>query len=284
MHEVGIVHGNLTCENILLADRTILSLKIGGFGRVKHFHEKRRNSHGHESGFAAPVHVAPGSTEEGASRSSVDIWGVACVLIEMLHEGDVTDLFDTSEEILQTFSLDFESIIKWFIGGDNILGANHLAYFAKNWKVIECIKFMQSCLQKIPSNRPTATDLLKSPFIAEQFDDLEGQTEDEVLKDYKILSEVTSWMSQAVDPHGTAVILTRREIQLNNWMDEFVAVATVLAFTKERNIMPTHPQMMKRLECWVCRDPPNTSFLEKVTIISSWEYCGPCKIAINHCP
>ncbi|XP_055347289.1 calcium-dependent protein kinase 4-like [Paramacrobiotus metropolitanus] len=274
LHDAGIVHGNLTCENVLLTARNSLHVKIAGFGRVKHFHEKRRGSHSHDAGFATPAHLAPGSDAESArSTPANDIWGVGCVVLEMLHEGQVNELFDTSEEILDIVKQDNATIIKWFTGGE--LAGSHLAYFLKNRKVIECIRFLQACLRKEATSRPNAKELVEHPFVNDNLNELEIQTEEQLLSKFRVLSKVTDWMLQAVDQTGEAVILTRKELQLCNWMDEFVAIATVLAFSNELYNVTVHPQMLKRLGCWACRDEPSGHFMEKVTIVSAWDYNGP---------
>lgn len=265
----------------MVADRLDLHLKVGGFGRVKHFHQKRKAEEIHDSGFAPTVHTAPGVATQ-KNDWAVDIWGVGCVLLEMLHEGEVTEYLDTPEEILRAMAGNSESILKWFIGGVNALGPSHLAEFLKNPKVTACVQFLKACFQKIPAQRPTAATLLEQPFIRDARDGTEYPTEEQVLQSFTILSEVSEWMFQAVDSTGEAVIVTKRDLQLNNWMDEFVAAATVVTYNTMKSEIETHPQMMKRLGCWFCRNrADNGAFLEKATIISSWDYNGPCKCSVE---
>ncbi|OQV18025.1 hypothetical protein BV898_07966 [Hypsibius exemplaris] len=279
LHAAGIVHGDLTTSSIFLTDRAKLHLKIGGFGKLhllNALHAKK--SPAQRNSFEA--HNAPETQRASSHVKDIDpksdIWNVAFILIELLHEGEREE-FASTDELLQLIGGSLDSIIMWFLGAESLLGNAHLAYFAQNRKVIECISFLKACLQRNPADRPSAVELLRSAHISENLDEKEVRPETDVLDRFTVTNNMTEWLYQAVDnTTGKKVLLTKRVVELANWMDEFVTIATVVAFHSQLMVLDTHPQMITRTDCWACREPPSAAFVEEMTVYSCWNYSEPC--------
>ena len=146
--------------------------------------------------------------------------------------------------------------------------------------MVECIAFLKACLQRNPADRPTAPELLRSAHLTEDLDEPEVCREAEVLQRFTVTNNMLEWLYQAVDVKngGRRVLLTKRVVELANWMDEFVAVATVIASHRQLIVRDAHPQMIERTACFACREPgPPTAFVEEMTVYSCWDYQEPCK-------
>ena len=142
LHKNGKIHRDLKCENLLMnKDGAVKLGDFGGTGRLTETDDKRNTFVG------SPFWMAPEVIKENDYDTAADIWSLGITAIELakghppyaqLHALRVLFLIPKNPAPV--------------LDGNN---------FSKNFK-----DFIRLCLNKNPARRPTASELLKHPFVA----------------------------------------------------------------------------------------------------------------------
>ncbi|KAH0448957.1 hypothetical protein IEQ34_022757 [Dendrobium chrysotoxum] len=144
LHGKNTVHRDIKGTNILV--NCYGEVKLADFGIAKHISSGAfiRSLRG------SPYWMAPEVImNRNGYNLSVDIWSLGCAVLEMATSKPPWSRFewmDAKHEIV--FGKDMPDI------------PDHLSSEAKN--------FVMTCLQRDPSNRPTAAQLMDHPFVREQ--------------------------------------------------------------------------------------------------------------------
>jgi len=145
MHQQNIVHRDIKPENVLIQSITAkdITLKLTDFG----FATIMNPAKGESQVLGSPLYMAPEIVRQEIYNSKVDIWSIG-VLTHILLSGCPPFFGKTKQDIYKSI---LESSPK-FGRVNNTLSANSKDFVIK-------------CLSKMPSNRPTAEQLLQHPFI-----------------------------------------------------------------------------------------------------------------------
>ncbi|XP_050235341.1 mitogen-activated protein kinase kinase kinase 20-like [Mercurialis annua] len=214
IHSHGYVHCDLKPENILLVsnDGSVdgkFVPKIGDFGLAKKIVKNRKFGDSYTGGTIA--YMAPETAADQIQETPCDIWGLGCIVFEMLTGNRVWDSHADSygfPEIPSQVSKD-----------------------AKD--------FLKSCLVKNPAFRFTAEMLLDHQFLSGLGDDYERQgSEDEVLKNS---------VETLYDSGCSHEIYESEDEMSKNSVEEYIACSIVRGFfNKARAKLNSKPQILTK--------------------------------------
>ncbi|KAL6201835.1 hypothetical protein ACLB2K_025547 [Fragaria x ananassa] len=141
LHIKGIIHGDIKGANILVGSKG--RIKLADFGT-----SKQAAISGSKPTRGTPYWMAPEVIRGTGHDFSADIWSVGCTVIEMATGNP-------------PWNQQFETIAAFFycVGTSKSHPPipEHLSSAAKD--------FLHECLQKEPTGRPSASELLKHPFL-----------------------------------------------------------------------------------------------------------------------
>ncbi|CAI9114660.1 OLC1v1015431C2 [Oldenlandia corymbosa var. corymbosa] len=139
IHDKGVIHGDIKCDNILVD--VYGCAKLADFGLAK-FTEL--NDGNFRTG--TPRWMAPEVVKNQGNVLASDIWSLGCTVLEMLtREYPYADVKDC------------ELLFRKIIGGELPGTPENLSSDAKD--------FIVKCLQYDPNARPDAAKLLEHPFV-----------------------------------------------------------------------------------------------------------------------
>ncbi|XP_061344475.1 mitogen-activated protein kinase kinase kinase 20-like [Gastrolobium bilobum] len=166
IHQAGVVHCDLKPDNILLfpssKNDAKYQLKIADFGLSK-TKEEIINAESWNFKFrGTPLYMSPESVK-GQIETSLDIWSLGCIVIEMITGLYVWRNPPTSKEMIPTID---EMMYK--------LAVLEEAPMIPNGVSEDCRDFLTKCFIKNPSQRWTASKLLHHPFLFSPYDSFRG--------------------------------------------------------------------------------------------------------------
>ncbi|CAJ1963800.1 unnamed protein product [Sphenostylis stenocarpa] len=140
LHQHGIVHCDLKCRNVLLGPSG--NVKLADFGCAKRVSDLSKSSGG------TPLWMAPEVLRNESVDFGADIWSLGCTVIEMAT-GTPPWAHDVSNPVSAVLKIAHGDAIPPFP-----------PHFSK-----EGLDFLSKCLQRDPSKRSTAEQLLNHPFV-----------------------------------------------------------------------------------------------------------------------
>lgn len=144
VHSLNLAHRDLKLENILLADRKKLIVKLTDFGFVREFNPYKRLLLSTVCGTTA--YMAPEMLKlEKYSGFAVDIWSMGVILYAMVF-GELP--FDDDDDMQMKLKI---------INDDPVLPMENVDPHA--------LELIQKMLLKDPAARPSVLEILNSPFI-----------------------------------------------------------------------------------------------------------------------
>ncbi|KAL2244068.1 UNVERIFIED_CONTAM: Mitogen-activated protein kinase kinase kinase NPK1 [Sesamum indicum] len=144
LHKNKIMHRDIKGANILVDNKACI--KLADFGASKKV-EALATVTGAKSMKGTPYWMAPEVIVQSGHSYSADIWSVGCTVIEM-----ATGKAPWSQQYQEVAALFYVGTTK-----SHPPIPEHLSAEAKD--------FLLKCLQKEPDLRPTASELLKHPFV-----------------------------------------------------------------------------------------------------------------------
>lgn len=147
LHDIGIVHGDVKCQNMLLGPRG--NIKLADFGCAKHAHEKLKSNTNHRFICGTPLWMAPEVLRNEGLNFSADIWSLGCSVIEMATGKTPWGELGVSNPMA--------AILK-------IASSNEKPSFPREFSK-DGLDFLKKCLVRIPERRSTVDELLNHPFI-----------------------------------------------------------------------------------------------------------------------
>ncbi|XP_051127662.1 mitogen-activated protein kinase kinase kinase NPK1-like isoform X2 [Andrographis paniculata] len=147
LHKNKIMHRDIKGANILVDNKGCI--KLADFGASKKV-EALATINGAKSMKGTPYWMAPEVIVQSGHSFSADIWSVGCTVIEM-----ATGKAPWSQQYQEVAALFYVGTTK-----SHPPIPDHLSDKAKD--------FLLKCLQKEPDLRPTASDLLKHPFVTQE--------------------------------------------------------------------------------------------------------------------
>lgn len=147
LHSQGVIHRDIKSANILVGQNGII--KLSDFGASKRLNIAKINPQEEicNSLKGSPYWMAPEIVRRTGHTYSADIWSVGCVAIEML----------TGQAPWSTISRSATEVLRLIEQGKKPEIPNGISEM--------CQKFIESCLQTEPIDRPTAKMLLNHPFL-----------------------------------------------------------------------------------------------------------------------
>ncbi|CAA7053275.1 unnamed protein product [Microthlaspi erraticum] len=161
LHSHAIMHRDIKGANILVDNKGCI--KLADFGASKQVAELATIS-GAKSMKGTPYWMAPEVILQTGHSFSADIWSVGCTVIEM-----VTGKAPWSQQYKEVAAIFFIGTTKSHPPIPDILSSD-----AKD--------FLLKCLQEEPNLRPTASELLKHPFVTEKHKESASTDLDSVMK------------------------------------------------------------------------------------------------------
>ncbi|XP_011090761.1 mitogen-activated protein kinase kinase kinase NPK1 [Sesamum indicum] len=147
LHKNKIMHRDIKGANILVDNKGCI--KLADFGASKKV-EALATITGAKSMKGTPYWMAPEVIVQSGHSYSADIWSVGCTVIEM-----ATGKAPWSQQYQEVAALFYVGTTK-----SHPPIPDHLSVEAKD--------FLLKCLQKEPDLRPTASELLKHPFVTRE--------------------------------------------------------------------------------------------------------------------
>ncbi|KAL6497798.1 Mitogen-activated protein kinase kinase kinase npk1 [Orobanche hederae] len=147
LHKNKIMHRDIKGANILVDNKGCI--KLADFGASKKV-EALATITGAKSMKGTPYWMAPEVIVQSGHSYSADIWSVGCTVIEM-----ATGKAPWSQQYQEVAALFYVGTTK-----SHPPIPDHLSIEAKD--------FLLKCLHKEPDLRPTASELLKHPFVTEE--------------------------------------------------------------------------------------------------------------------
>ncbi|KAL3648939.1 Mitogen-activated protein kinase kinase kinase npk1 [Castilleja foliolosa] len=147
LHKNKIMHRDIKGANILVDNKGCI--KLADFGASKKV-EALATINGAKSMKGTPYWMAPEVIVQSGHSYSADIWSVGCTVIEM-----ATGKAPWSQQYQEVAALFYVGTTK-----SHPPIPEHLSVEAKD--------FLLKCLQKEPDLRPTASELLKHPFVTKE--------------------------------------------------------------------------------------------------------------------
>ncbi|CAJ1967802.1 unnamed protein product [Sphenostylis stenocarpa] len=153
IHKKGVVHCDLKPDNILLFPssdgHSKYQLKIADFG-LSRTREEENSNLGEIKFRGTPLYMSPESII-GLVESSLDIWSLGCIVIEMITGFPAWRNVQTKEELM------------WKLG---YLQEAPTTPYGLSW---DCANFLSKCFVKDYRLRWSASMLLHHPFIQKQY-------------------------------------------------------------------------------------------------------------------
>ncbi|BBN20169.1 protein MpMAPKKK25 [Marchantia polymorpha subsp. ruderalis] len=145
LHKTNTIHRDIKCANILVDKDG--QVKLADFGLAKEVGQLNpATSCKGTPYFMAPEILKPDKTEKKGYGLPVDIWSLGCTVLEMA-DGKPPWSGTTG--------------FSWFF----LLFKGELPPIPQHLSPA-CVDFIKKCLQFKPEDRPTASDLLRHPFVA----------------------------------------------------------------------------------------------------------------------
>lgn len=149
LHGLGIVHRDIKPSNMLLS--------VGGRVKLTDFGSSRvlaiiNNSMKTETLVGTVPFLSPEAVR-GTYSAAVDIWAVGCSVVEFLTAQPPWSERGKLDQIAMIFHI------------GNLQAPNHIPSFPREGLSDELLAFIEMCFVHDPKKRPTATDLLRHPFI-----------------------------------------------------------------------------------------------------------------------
>ncbi|KAL0904502.1 hypothetical protein M5K25_026624 [Dendrobium thyrsiflorum] len=145
LHGKNTVHRDIKGANILVDPTGVVKLADFGIAKLISSDTSIRSLRG------SPYWMAPEVImSTNGYNLSVDIWSLGCTVLEMATSKHPWSRFEEAAAVMHEigFGKDIPDI------------PDHLSFEAKS--------FVMSCLQRDPSNRPTAAQLMDHPFVRDQ--------------------------------------------------------------------------------------------------------------------
>ena len=145
LHQNGIVHCDLKCNNVLLGSNG--NIKLADFGCAKRLADNRENV-SWQTICGTPLWMAPEVLRNEKLDFASDIWSLGCTVIEM-----ATGSPPWGKDISNPMAV----VMK-------IACSNEFPAFPTNFSK-EGLDFLDKCFQRDPKKRCTTQELLRHPFI-----------------------------------------------------------------------------------------------------------------------
>ncbi|CAG8532501.1 7856_t:CDS:2 [Ambispora leptoticha] len=175
VHEHGILHRDIKCNNILLNNRG--ELKLGDFGLARRYNRKRQldyTSHVVPLCYRAPELIL-GATKYGPG---IDVWSVGCLLVELLARKPLFQGKNEWEQLNIIFQLlgspsleEWPDVIKlpqYYIMAPEM---RQMSRFREEYKELltpATMELAEALLTLNPERRPSARDALDFNFFKEE--------------------------------------------------------------------------------------------------------------------
>ncbi|XP_026567691.1 serine/threonine-protein kinase Nek9 [Pseudonaja textilis] len=150
IHREGILHRDIKTLNIFLTKANLI--KLGDYGLAKKLNSEYSMA---ETLVGTPYYMSPELCQGVKYNFKSDIWAVGCVAFELLtlkRTFDATNPLNLCVKIVQ---------------GNRAMEVDSSIYS------VDLIQMVHSCLHQDPEKRPTADELLESPFIKKRRRDME---------------------------------------------------------------------------------------------------------------
>lgn len=147
LHNKGIIHRDIKAANILVSQGGLI--KLADFGAAKRLGSALFDSQEEicKSLKGSPYWMAPEVANRGGHSFSADIWSVGCLVIEMI----------TGSAPWSSISRSVKEVLQLIVQGQRPPIPEGLSK--------DCKSFIELCLRIIPSERPTASCLLRHKFL-----------------------------------------------------------------------------------------------------------------------
>ncbi|KAM0942679.1 putative mitogen-activated protein kinase kinase kinase STE-STE11 family [Dioscorea sansibarensis] len=179
LHQNGIIHRDIKGANILVDNKGCI--KLADFGASKQV-VKLATMTAAKSMKGTPYWMAPEVILQTGHSFSADIWSVGCTVIEM-----ATGKPPWSQQYQEVAALFHIGTTK-----SHPPIPEHLSLEAKD--------FLLKCLQKEPNLRPSASDLLKHPFVAGEYQDCRPIYQSSVVEPPKSMMSARSYTKESWNP------------------------------------------------------------------------------------
>ncbi|CAI9101519.1 OLC1v1038859C1 [Oldenlandia corymbosa var. corymbosa] len=152
LHENGIVHCDVKCQNVLLGLSGNIKLADFGFAKKISNSKVEKGSSIQPNVGGTPLWMAPEVLRNERLDFAADIWSLGCTVIEMAN-----GCCKSPWGIDFSYTNPMAAILK-------IANGNEIPQFPSNLSK-EGLNFLSKCLERDPKKRWTAGELLKHPFI-----------------------------------------------------------------------------------------------------------------------
>jgi serine/threonine protein kinase len=141
LNSMNIMHRDIKPQNILLKD--IYSIKLTDFGFAKYY----KNIDLSSTLCGSPIYMAPEIMRLHKYDYKADIWSIGVVIYELLYN-----------EFPYNANNQFELM--------NVIKQNNFKFLDKIVISDDCKNFLNSLLEKNPTNRPAYEDIIKSEWLS----------------------------------------------------------------------------------------------------------------------